>query len=286
MSSSPALSSTGPAQPVVVVPSPPVHIRRSWRALFDDERQAEALARCWNSRDPHLPPVGLRPKALGGREVWIRHATTDAQVFDDTFVGLYHLPPTDLSPDAVVVDLGGNIGLTAAHFAAMCPNGRIVCVEMDAANAAAAKRNLAPVAAAGTARATVVHGAAWSRDGELEYTGTEEWGLRVASLEGHTPTPPSLPSPTGEGLRRARAISMPTLLAEQGIDRIDYLKIDIEGAEAEVLTPHATWLACVRSIKVEYHEPATRESMATVLETFGFTVSDDARHPRCVVGVR
>jgi FkbM family methyltransferase len=265
-----------PLSQPVVVPSPAVHVRRSWKALFDDEREAEALARCWESRDAQLPPVRLRPKALLGREVWIRHATTDAQVFDDTFVGRYHEPPRVLDQDAVVVDLGGNIGLTAVHFAATYSGGRVVCVEMDPGNATLAARNLG---AFGT-RCTVVQAAVWSSDGHLEYTGTEEWGLRVATLEGHTPTPVS------NHRRTARAISMPTLLREQAIDRIDFLKVDIEGAEAVVLTDDATWLNRVNTIKVEHHEPATRESMAGVLERFGFRVSDDTRHPRCVVGMR
>ncbi len=268
----------------------PAHVRRSWRALFDDQREAEALARLFaqsqamrEGRDAAKAgllagseTVVLHPRALRGAGVVCRGGTTDAEVFDDTFVGLYHLPPVELGAAAVVLDLGGNAGYTAAHFAALVPGGRVICVEMDAGNAAAARKN---VQAFGE-RCVVVHAAAWPREGEVVYEGTEAWGYRIAVLEGATPTP------AGEQKTVAPARPVESILRELGVGRVDYAKVDIEGAEAEVVTPDAPWLRLVRTIKVEYHEPATRESMAQALEAAGFAVRDDDTHPRCVVGIR
>lgn len=274
----PAASTSSPA--VSSAPAAAPHVRRSWRALFDLEADAQRLAACWvagpSERDK--APVCLHPRALGGVAVACRPGTTDAQVFDDTFVGLYHLPPATLPPDAVVVDLGGNVGYTAAHFAALCPQGRMFCVEMDPGNAAAARGNLAAFGG----RCRVIEAAVWDRDGEIVYGGTEEWGFRIESLAGDTPTP------LGERRLSARAMSMTTLLRESGLSgvQIDYLKVDIEGAEAVIIKAGAPWLKNVRMIKVEYHPPATRESMDEVLRHAGFVVSPDARHQRCVVGVR
>lgn len=262
------MSTLGSAKAPVVVPPAP-HIRRSWRALFDAEHEAEAFARCWNSTDRSLPPVRVHPKALSGAEVWLRNGTTDAQVLDDTFVGLYHLPPRELKPGDVVLDLGGNIGLTAAHYAAMQPGCRVVCVEMDAGNAQMARRNLAPFGS----RCTVVHAAVWDRDGVVAYSGAEEWGFQASEA-----------ASTAE--RTTRAASVETILRELGIDRVAYAKVDIEGAEARVLTAASRWLERVDTLKVEYHPPASRESMRAALQIAGFTVSDDSVHPRCVVGVR
>ncbi len=212
--------------------------------------------------------------------MWCRPGTTDAQVFDDTFVGLYHLPPAPLSEGAVVLDLGGNVGYTAAHLAVLQPSARVVCVEMDADNAAAAAANLAQFGD----RCRVVHAAVWDRDGEVAYGGTEEWGFRVVTLGGQTPTP------LGERRRSAPALSMDTLLNRAGLAgrRIDYVKVDIEGAEAAILTdaPAPPWLRNVRMIKVEYHEPATRQSMDLALRAAGFETRGDERHTRCVVGIR
>lgn len=267
----PAPSSATPAAP---------HVRRSWRTLFDDQREAEALARLWvaGADDRGSPPVTLHPRALAGAGVLCRPGTTDAQVFDDTFVGLYHLPPADhpLSADAVIVDLGANVGYTAAHFAAMLPESRIIAVEMDAENFGALRANVQTFGD----RCRVVHAAVWDADGEISYSGTEEWGFRVATLEGQTPTP------EGDRITRAEAISMPTLMRRCGIERIDYLKVDIEGAEAAVIDERADWLAHVGLIKIEYHPPATAGSMQRILERAGFTVRADDRHTRCLVGFR
>jgi FkbM family methyltransferase len=261
-----------PIAPVVVPPaSPGPHIRRSWRALFDAEHEAEAFARCWNSTDRSLPPVRVHPKALRGAEVWLRHGTTDAQVLDDTFVGLYHVPPRELRAGDVVLDLGGNIGLTAAHYAAMQPGCRVVCVEMDAGNAEMARRNLASFGP----RCTVVHAAVWDRDGVVGYAGAEEWGFQACE-----------PEAGGAQTRTTRAASVETILRECGVERAAFAKVDIEGAEARVLGAASAWLARVEAVKVEYHPPASRESMRDALLAAGFVVGDDAVHPRCVVGVR
>lgn len=248
--------------------------------MLRDDREAEQFARLWadyESRTPNNgPPLLVHPRALNGVGLLVRPGTTDPQVLDDTFVGLYHLPPTVLVPDAIILDLGGNVGYTAAHYAALCPRGRVICVEMDAGNAALARENLRSFGD----RCTVIHAAAWSEDGELTYSGTEEWGFRIASLEGETTTR------AGTSTRRVRAMRIESILHECGVEHVDFSKIDIEGAEAQVVCASASWLQKVQTLMVEYHPPATRESMADALAVTGFRASDDSRHPRCLYGVR
>lgn len=259
-----------------------MHVRRSWKAMLrEDDGGAEALAfaRCWNTPMGEVgAPVAVHPRALGGTPLLVRPGTTDAQVLDDTFVGLYHTPLAPLRDDAVILDLGGNVGYTAAHYAALCPRGRVVCVEMDAQNAALASRNLAPFGE----RCIVVHAAAWVEDGELTYGGTEEWGFRVSGLEGETTTP------AGEVVRRVRAMRVETILRECGLDGecIDFAKIDVEGAEDRIVCAGALWLNAVQTVALEFHPPATRETMAAALSAAGFAVRDDARHPRALIGAR
>ena len=56
----------------------------------------------------------------------------------DTFFHRFHLPPGELARGACIVDLGANVGYTAAHLAALYPESRIIAVEMDGRNAAVA----------------------------------------------------------------------------------------------------------------------------------------------------
>jgi len=170
-----------------------------------------------------------------------------------------------------VLDLGANIGLTVAHLAETFPGARVVGVELDAANAALARRNVAPW----SARCSLVEGAVWPEDGELEYHGwsANTSSFRVTDDEDSTAV-----------VRHARAVSLSSLVEELG--GADYVKMDIEGAEARVLTERTGWASAVRTIKVEVHPPYTVEGCARDLEALGFATRRDRRHSWAVVGVR
>jgi FkbM family methyltransferase len=270
-------SATGQA---TLTPNAPLHVRRSWKALFDAPDEAAALAalfaRSQAIREGRTPTtsspgdrVALHPRALGGLGVVCRDMTTDAEVFDDTFVGLYHMPPVALKAGAVILDLGANVGYTAAHYLVTVAHSRVIAVEMDEDNLRVCRENLTPFGS----RATLLHAAAWTSDGFIEYGGSEAWGLRIGDEK-------------SAGSRRATAKRVETILNEAGVDRVDFAKVDIEGAEAEVLRADAAWLRQVNVIMVEHHPPATRESMLAALEGAGFRVSIDTRHSRCLTGVR
>lgn len=213
--------------------------------------------------------VGIELRPLGGRTVWIRPGTSDADVVWDTFVGRYHLPPRDLPgrPVALIWDLGSNIGLTMADLAVRFPRARILGVELEPANAALARANIAPW----QDRCELLEAAVWTHDGTIAFDGAagEEHGFRVAEA----------------GPRSAAAIGLDTLRA-RGADGPDYVKMDIEGAERDVLRTATAWSADVGMIKVEVHDPYTVEDCAADLARLGFGAAVDRRHWACVAGVR
>jgi FkbM family methyltransferase len=154
------------------------------------------------------------------------------------------------------------------------PGARVLGVELDRCNAALAERNIAPW----RERAEVLHAAVWTSSGEVAYTGVvgEEWGYKVA--ESH--------ASDGAGLRGiAPALTMPELLDRLG-ETVDYVKMDVEGAEAALLADASAWARRVRCIKVEVHAPYHVARCKRDLRALGFAVTDDARHPSCVVGSR
>ena len=131
-----------------------------------------------------------------------------------------------------ILDLGANIGMTMAHLAVLYPSARIVGVELDAENAALCRENLRPWAD----RCTIVEAAAWTADGAVRYERRRgyEQGFHVTSESGNATAP---------------AISLNTLLARHGWDQVDFVKMDIEGAEQQVLRRATQWAERVRSIK-------------------------------------
>ncbi len=145
---------------------------------------------------------------------------------------------------------------------------------MDAANCRVAEANLSSFGS----RCRLIHGAAWFKDAVVSYerrSGIED-GF---TIHGEGPTVDS-------GHASVRAISMPTLMREQSLAAIDYLKMDIEGAEKELLQNNTDWLSRVRCLKVELHGDYSITQCAADLSRAGFSTSVDTHHNQCVVAIR
>lgn len=60
------------------------------------------------------------------------------------------------------------------------------------------------------------------------------------------------------------------LINRFGIDRVDLLKMDVEGAEADLLRGARRALELIRRVVFEYHSHALLEQCAELLEAAGF----------------
>ncbi len=211
-------------------------------------------------------PTSVRVRPLGGARIWLRPRTTDAEMLRDTFRDNVHPPPPGIDA-RTILDLGANAGVTVADNARRFPDARVVGVELDPGNAAAARRNTAPWGD----RVTILQGAVWHEDGEVPYEPDQghEYGLRA-----------------GSGRATAPALSMDTILAH--VDgRVDYVKMDIEGEEARLLSGEAArWLERVDSISLQTHDPYLPSDCIRDLEAAGFVARVDPRRMNYVVGVR
>jgi len=193
-----------------------------------------------------------------------RAATTDAVTIESVFGCAYHLPPRPLRDDAVILDLGANAGYAAAHFATLYPRARVIALELDAGNAELARRNLAPFHGC-----ELVHAGVWVEDGEIAYAGDTEDGFAIAS----------------GGTRKAPAITVPTLLDQRKLDKADYVKMDIEGAEWP-LFGQPSWLGRVDAISVEVHQRGWVEDIAATLQRAGFITDRSKHHWALLTGYR
>ncbi|RJX36524.1 MAG: FkbM family methyltransferase [Desulfarculus sp.] len=170
---------------------------------------------------------GLASYSLHGRPIHYRPGTSDSyDLYNILLKGghkaAYWLPAA-VQP-RVILDIGGNIGLSAIYFAIRYPQAVIHSFEPVPDNFALLTKNLAPYP---QARA---HGVALgNRDGTEEialsdhpanYAGASFYGLGVNPARKATVQ-----------LRRAGEY-----LAQQGIQGADLIKIDTEGAEYDILT--------------------------------------------------
>jgi FkbM family methyltransferase len=187
--------------------------------------------------------------------VFLRPGTVDLVVYDEVFRSReYELPVCDAP--RLIIDAGAHIGLASVFFALRYPSARIVAIEPDASNYAMLLRH-----AALYPNIMPIQAGLWNRPCRLRIVnpGADTWSFRVEEAE--------------EGLQ---AITIDGIAQLFGTNRIDILKIDIEGSEVEVLSSAEHWVDSVRLLIVELHDrfkPGCRAALEKAVERGNWTRS-------------
>ncbi len=183
------------------------------------------------TREIAVTPPGAR------HPVFLRVPSSDVPTYRQVFLRQDYAFATD-HPLRVIVDAGANIGLAAVYFALRFPDARIVALEPEPGNYAMLARNVAPYP-----QVTPLRAALWNKNEAIDVVdpGVGAWGFRVQTPDGtaHVSTP---------------AFTVDTLARDHALERIDILKVDIEGAEKEVFADTSAWIDRVRAIIIELHE--------------------------------
>jgi FkbM family methyltransferase len=177
-------------------------------------------------------------------KVLLRLGSSDISVFNGIF--RWHEYGWDLErAPQTVVDGGAYIGLSAIYFTMRYPGTRVIAVEASEENFNLLARNTSDFP-----NIEPVHAALWPRPGSLVLTdpGTGLWGLQV--------TDAGAAESTALGARpgAVRAITVAEIISDHGLEKIDLLKVDIEGSEKELFGAPAPWLCQVDAICIELHD--------------------------------
>lgn len=169
----------------------------------------------------------------------LRVGTSDVEVFREIFVNMEY-GWIFSSPPRVILDVGGYTGLSAAFFAHSYPEAKIIVVEPDAQNFEMLLRNTAQFPNVSAVRAAV-----WRESGSISITdpGLGPWGLQVSEASEALPVEDLI-----------RAVTLDELRKEFDLDRIDLLKVDVEGSETEIFRSADGWLPFVDVICIELHD--------------------------------
>lgn len=176
---------------------------------------------------------GTRSYRLRGSDVRIlvRHSTGDLITLEEVLADRQYEPPPQLAAltgGQRVADLGANIGLFSAWWLARHPDARIVAFEPDPDNAAVLEQCMH----ANGDRAEVVRAAAAAHDGELRF----QAGELAASRQ------------VDEGGIAVKAVDV-----FPHLERADFVKLDIEGGEWELLADPRFASLPASALVVEYH---------------------------------
>jgi FkbM family methyltransferase len=174
---------------------------------------------------------------------FLRVPSSDVQAFEQIFIRQdYAFNVT--APPATIVDAGANIGLASLYFSNRFPASRIIAIEPERSNFALLRKNVA-----GYANITPVQGALWHENKPINLVDPDlgEWGFMTQSVD-------DVDTHLGESMYEVPGMTVDTIMKEHGLERIDILKIDIEGAEREVFSDPSVWLGEVDALIVELHE--------------------------------
>lgn len=168
-----------------------------------------------------------------------------------------YLSFADLSDGSVAIDLGAYSGLTSIMFRQECgESGRVLAVEADEGNMAAARRNFELYASHTGQAVELVEGAVWNHDDGIVFSTEGSMGSSAADIVGNR---------TG-GAKRVPSFTLSTLAERFDLNRVDFIKCDIEGGEAMIFDDPRFFARFRPRMIVEAHMVAGKMTIGAVTE--------------------
>ena len=174
----------------------------------------------------------------------------------------------NLKEGDIVLDIGAYAGVTSIIFAQLVgPSGHVYAFEADGLNYECARENIQMAARVmGIENITLLRKAVWSHGSGVLFSNEGTMGSSAVAITG------------GErGLNQVvESVRLQDFFAESRLSRADFVKMDIEGSEVEVLGASASFLNRMKArLIVEPHvvkgEVCTEECRRT-LESAGYRV--------------
>jgi FkbM family methyltransferase len=188
----------------------------------------------------------------------LRNKTSDIATFYQCIYNEEYCIDIDFEPQTII-DLGANIGLTTAFFKKKYPNSKIICVEPETSNFELLKKNLKDLP-----NIHFYNTGVWNKSTNLiiEDKGLGHYGYTVKESE-------------TESTNSFKAIGISEIIDEHNLEKIDILKVDIEGSEKELFSNNfEQWLPKVRVLIIELHDrmkPNCAKTVFDALNKYNYT---------------
>jgi FkbM family methyltransferase len=210
-----------------------------------------------------------------GHSIKIRKNYIDKEVVGYVFADQYHLPPKEviLPKNPVILDLGSNIGLTVVHLKKVYPDATIYAYEMNTENYLLAKYNTKSY------DGVYLHNEAiWIENSVVSYSPSSDFD--AYSIKDNADDNNSI---------KINSTTISKIIETYNLSKIDFVKMDIEGAEEDVLkNQDLSWLHIVNALNIEMHldEGEHIEPYLKILEKYGFKAWKDTKHWSSIMAVK
>lgn len=219
-----------------------------WVVQSKEQREATRLNFLRAKRYTHFQTPLL------GKSITVVDAASYVSMKNEIFVNeIYKFKTENDSPR--ILDCGANIGMGVIYFKTKYPRARITAFEPDKSLCSVLRENLARY---GIADVQIEEKALWEAEGKISFNSEGADSGRIHALS-----------------ERREVLQVETVLLSSYLhEQIDFLKIDIEGAEYQVLKECEGSLKNVKNIFVEYHsfddQVQVLPEILTILRQQGF----------------
>jgi FkbM family methyltransferase len=205
-----------------------------------------------------------------GRKIKIRTASTDYTVAASSFGGEFKTIKCMFERDVegLIIDAGGYIGTAAIALSEMYPNAKVVSVEASEENFAVLEKNIEAYPNISAINAALMPAGS---DETVTFVdrGHQEWGFAVKSEN----------DDKAKVLGTIRTITIEKIMRDFGFDEVLICKMDIEGAERDILNDSKSWVDKTKVVVIELHDkyvPGCRDAfMKASVERFVFKDSGE-----------
>lgn len=240
--------------------------RQKWALFYHTALKPSLAFRGRAKYDPErILSFGLH--APGGRtlEVAARDNGVEVNTIAEFLGRQFAIVPPHLPPyqPRVIYDLGANIGIASLYFSTLYPDARFYGFEPLPANFEVCVRNyrnlknsqVFPWAVGDKSGTAMFDCLSDSRGGRLESS------LRDPQL-------------TELGKLEVEIVSIDDLVGRRGLPAPDFLKVDVEGAELDVLRGLEHHHRGIKRLFVETHGPQLRRDCLAWMREHGFTLRE------------
>lgn len=179
----------------------------------------------------HLPSGKINRHTLFGKPLYFSHSIELVNALKEIFI--HDVYKQQLRDHPFIIDCGANIGLSIISLKQQYPNAEIIAYEPDEKNFQLLTRNIKSFS---YENVSLLKEAVWIDDTTLRFSNE---GLMSSKIE----------TGAAENTIKIKAIKMRNILDRE----VDFVKMDIEGAEYTVLKDIADKLYLVKNLFLEYH---------------------------------